>query len=205
MRRVYVHSTRGIGESTFRRLSDLPNVSIDCMLRLAVVNVHCSSVFSFCTTKLSIDIMLSIVLSVQHTCIHHDHNHNQRHTLCRYLDTVMEGCIDLGGEAMAEQFVLTTSGWSDFFLDDTPTSRRPWLHRKVWPDKWKQPDRGHAPMLVHQATPPHTVMTHRESSPLFSPSFIKVLMFAQHVRNSVAHSVLCFFLYRSCFAALHRD
>jgi hypothetical protein len=47
-----------------------------------------------------------------------------------YLDTVMEGCIEMGGEAMAEQFVTTTSGWSDFFLDDTPTSRRPWLNRK---------------------------------------------------------------------------
>eukprot|EP00041_Stephanoeca_diplocostata_P033480 m.1107732 g.1107732 ORF g.1107732 m.1107732 type:complete len:515 (+) comp24350_c0_seq20:171-1715(+) len=46
-----------------------------------------------------------------------------------YLDTVLEGCLEVGGRAMAEDFVRTTLGWSQYFLYDTPTSRRPWLHR----------------------------------------------------------------------------
>lgn len=47
-----------------------------------------------------------------------------------YLDTVLEGCLEVGGPSMAEEFVVNTYDWSEFFLDDTPTSRRPWLHRK---------------------------------------------------------------------------
>lgn len=33
---------------------------------------------------------------------------------------------------MAEQFILTTGGWSEYFLNDTPSSRRPWLFRKEY-------------------------------------------------------------------------
>ena len=33
---------------------------------------------------------------------------------------------------MAEEFILTTGGWSTFFLNDTPSSRRPWLFRKEY-------------------------------------------------------------------------
>lgn len=47
-----------------------------------------------------------------------------------YLDVVLEGCLEVGGQAMANDFIQSTSGWSEYFLNDTPTSRRPWLHRK---------------------------------------------------------------------------
>eukprot|EP00039_Didymoeca_costata_P010697 m.144730 g.144730 ORF g.144730 m.144730 type:complete len:1627 (-) comp14930_c0_seq1:2155-7035(-) len=47
-----------------------------------------------------------------------------------YLDTVMEGCLQIGGTKMAEQFILSTTLWSQYFLNDIHTSRRPWLHRK---------------------------------------------------------------------------
>ncbi|KAI2512326.1 NB-ARC domain [Fragilaria crotonensis] len=33
---------------------------------------------------------------------------------------------------MAEQFVVTTYCWSPYFLNDTPSSRRPWLFRKEY-------------------------------------------------------------------------
>eukprot|EP00536_Pseudo-nitzschia_multiseries_P009807 jgi/Psemu1/325781/estExt_fgenesh1_pg.C_2850001 len=41
-----------------------------------------------------------------------------------------KGCLEWGGEPMAEQFLETTGGWSTYFLNDTPSSRRPWLYRK---------------------------------------------------------------------------
>ena len=41
----------------------------------------------------------------------------------------MGGCLDVGGEDMATALLLGTSGWSEFFLNDVPMSRRPWLHR----------------------------------------------------------------------------
>jgi len=47
-----------------------------------------------------------------------------------YVDVVMLGCLEWGGEAMAEAFIQSTRGWSRFFLNDAPLSRRPWLHRK---------------------------------------------------------------------------
>ncbi|KAL3906737.1 MAG: hypothetical protein SGILL_009153, partial [Bacillariaceae sp.] len=47
-----------------------------------------------------------------------------------YVDTVLQGCLEWGGEKMAEEFIQTTGGWSSFFLNDTPSSRRPWLFRK---------------------------------------------------------------------------
>lgn len=46
-----------------------------------------------------------------------------------YIDCVLEGCIALGGEAMAEEWITSTHGWSQFYLNDVPMSRRPWLHR----------------------------------------------------------------------------
>ena len=33
---------------------------------------------------------------------------------------------------MADFFIQTTGGWSSFFLNDTPSSRRPWLFRKEY-------------------------------------------------------------------------
>jgi hypothetical protein len=49
-----------------------------------------------------------------------------------YLDVVLEGCLAEGGEKMASTFILTTTDWSAFFLNDVHTSRRPWLHRKKY-------------------------------------------------------------------------
>ena len=46
-----------------------------------------------------------------------------------YVDAVLGGCLECGGEDMANEFVLTTEGWSEFFLNDVPMGRRPWLHR----------------------------------------------------------------------------
>ncbi|CAB9501885.1 NB-ARC domain [Seminavis robusta] len=60
-------------------------------------------------------------------CLEADENHP---LLQSYVDTVLQGCLEWGGSAMAEEFVLTTGGWSSFFLNDTPSSRRPWLFRK---------------------------------------------------------------------------
>jgi hypothetical protein len=49
-----------------------------------------------------------------------------------YVDTVLQGCLQWGGESMAEVFIQTTHHWSSFFLNDTPSSRRPWLFRKQY-------------------------------------------------------------------------
>ena len=60
-------------------------------------------------------------------CREADENHP---LLQSYVDTVMQGCLEWGGRKMAEEFVLSTGSWSSFFLNDTPSSRRPWLFRK---------------------------------------------------------------------------
>ena len=58
---------------------------------------------------------------------------DENHPLLQsYVDTVMHGCLEWGGREMAEEFVLSTDGWSLFFLNDTPSSRRPWLFRKQY-------------------------------------------------------------------------
>ena len=58
---------------------------------------------------------------------------DEKHPLLQsYVDTVMHGCLEWGGREMAEEFVLSTDGWSLFFLNDTPFSRRPWLFRKQY-------------------------------------------------------------------------
>jgi len=58
---------------------------------------------------------------------------NENHPILQsYVDTVMQGCLEWGGEDMASSFVATTSSWSSFFLNDTPSSRRPWLFRKEY-------------------------------------------------------------------------
>jgi hypothetical protein len=58
---------------------------------------------------------------------------NEDHPILQsYVDTVMQGCLEWGGEEMAMEFVATTSNWSPYFLNDTPSSRRPWLFRKEY-------------------------------------------------------------------------
>ncbi|CAK0881438.1 unnamed protein product [Prorocentrum cordatum] len=46
-----------------------------------------------------------------------------------YVDTVLHGCLEWGGAALAREWAATTFGWSAYFLNDAPLSRRPWLHR----------------------------------------------------------------------------
>ena len=58
---------------------------------------------------------------------------NEDHPILQsYVDTVMQGCLEWGGERMAKKFVATTNHWSPYFLNDTPSSRRPWLFRKEY-------------------------------------------------------------------------
>ena len=61
--------------------------------------------------------------------VYADENHP---LLQSYVDTVLQGCLEWGGERMAEEFIITTGGWSTYFLNDTPSSRRPWLFRKQY-------------------------------------------------------------------------
>ena len=49
-----------------------------------------------------------------------------------YVDTVLQGCLEWGGTDMCHEFVVTTGDWSPYFLNDTPSSRRPWLFRKQY-------------------------------------------------------------------------
>lgn len=46
-----------------------------------------------------------------------------------YIDTCIRGCLDWGGTSTALKFLTSTSGWNEFYLNDAPLSRRPWLHR----------------------------------------------------------------------------
>jgi tetratricopeptide (TPR) repeat protein len=63
---------------------------------------------------------------------------DQDHPVCQtYVDTVLAGCFEVGGQEFVEDFVRTTFCWSMYYLYDTPTSRRPWLNR---PSQWKQID-----------------------------------------------------------------
>lgn len=56
---------------------------------------------------------------------------DENHPLLQsYVDTVLQGCLEWGGEEMGIDFVLSTGSWSPYFLNDTPSSRRPWLFRK---------------------------------------------------------------------------
>ena len=58
---------------------------------------------------------------------------NEDHPILQsYVDTVMQGCLEWGGTEMAMDFVKTTFNWSTYFLNDTPSSRRPWLFRKEY-------------------------------------------------------------------------
>ena len=47
-----------------------------------------------------------------------------------YLDVCIRGCLEWGGRELALEFIRSTDGWSPYFLNDAPMSRRPWLHRK---------------------------------------------------------------------------
>lgn len=46
-----------------------------------------------------------------------------------YVDVCIRGCLEFGGEQLAHHFVRSTFGWNEFWLNDAPLSRRPWLHR----------------------------------------------------------------------------
>ena len=60
---------------------------------------------------------------------------SEEHPICQtYVDVCISGCLERGsdasaGAALAREWVLTTGGWSHYWLNDAPMSRRPWLHR----------------------------------------------------------------------------
>ena len=60
---------------------------------------------------------------------------SEEHPICQtYVDVCLLGCLERGGSAtegrqLAVRWVLTTGGWSRYWLNDAPMSRRPWLHR----------------------------------------------------------------------------
>ncbi len=59
------------------------------------------------------------------------HAPSKDYPICQtYVDTVLCGCLKWGGARLAEDWVRSTAGWSQFWLNDAPMSRRPWLHRK---------------------------------------------------------------------------
>lgn len=47
-----------------------------------------------------------------------------------YIDICIRGCLEWGGPSFAREFLLSITAWNEFWLDDTPNSRRPWIHRK---------------------------------------------------------------------------
>jgi tetratricopeptide (TPR) repeat protein len=49
-----------------------------------------------------------------------------------YLDTILRGCLKWGKENLAQRWVKETIGWSRFYLNDAPLSRRPWLYRQFF-------------------------------------------------------------------------
>jgi hypothetical protein len=58
---------------------------------------------------------------------------DETYPICQtYVDVVIGGCLEWGGERFANELIVSTSGWSDCFLNDAPLSRRPWLHRKQY-------------------------------------------------------------------------
>ena len=55
---------------------------------------------------------------------------SESHPICQtYVDVCVVGRLERGGAARARRWVQTTGGWSEFWLNDAPLSRRPWLHR----------------------------------------------------------------------------
>ena len=62
------------------------------------------------------------------------HAASEEHPICQtYVDVCVLGCLERGGaeggRALAQRWISTTFGWSQFWLNDAPMSRRPWLHR----------------------------------------------------------------------------
>jgi hypothetical protein len=57
-------------------------------------------------------------------------NPSEEYPICQtYVDVCIHGCLKWGGRELAHEFVHTTTGWSHFWLNDAPMSRRPWLQR----------------------------------------------------------------------------
>ena len=56
-----------------------------------------------------------------------------------YVDVCIAGCLE-HDEKFAEMFVATTSGWSQYFLNDREVPRRPWVSSLPAQQNWKQID-----------------------------------------------------------------
>jgi tetratricopeptide (TPR) repeat protein len=60
----------------------------------------------------------------------HVHAPDEKYPIIQtYVDVCARGCLEWGGRSLAIEFIESTSGWSSFYLNDAPMSRRPWLHR----------------------------------------------------------------------------
>ena len=58
---------------------------------------------------------------------------DENYPICQtYVDVVLGGCLEWGGVEFATELILSTKLWSQYFLNDAPLSRRPWLHRKQY-------------------------------------------------------------------------
>ncbi|CAE7392459.1 unnamed protein product [Symbiodinium natans] len=50
-----------------------------------------------------------------------------------YIDVVIGGCLQWGETELAKAFCASTRGWSKYYLNDVPLSRRPWVNRcQAW-------------------------------------------------------------------------
>ena len=101
-------------------------IPLECLELHAQQPENCNEQANF---RLTSKDRLWIYVPLPSHCADVDENHP---LLQSYVDTVLQGCLEWGSESMAEEFVQTTGGWSSFFLNDTPSSRRPWLFRKEY-------------------------------------------------------------------------
>lgn len=79
-----------------------------------------------------------------------------------YVDICLSGCLSWGNESLMHEFCATTDGWSTYYLNDPPMSRRPWLHR---PQSWEAIDG----VLASQSS--WTKFAHRKHAEEYMSSF----------------------------------
>lgn len=76
-----------------------------------------------------------------------------------YIDVCVVGALE-HGEEFAREFVATTDGWSDCWLNDRLLARRPWVH---------QPKHGAVDGVLNAHAPSHT--DHRQFSEDYAARF----------------------------------
>ena len=108
---------------------EVPRDCIELFPRLAQENPVDASYTNKSECELNIQPNETMWIYVPRQCFQANEDHP---ILQSYVDTVLQGCLEWGGEHMAKEFVETTTQWSPYFLNDTPSSRRPWLYRKEY-------------------------------------------------------------------------